>query len=215
MGAMSIDWQTLFQYGDDASPRLIELLQQLEASAAGLPAGGTTGEVLTKASNADGDADWEAGGGGTQPVGCVLGASNPVDVVAANPGYFVWDTIWDNCNETNEIEALPDGIGIDPTSIGTDTLTFTESGVWAFTADRIGSAPDATWVGQLLFGNMNISQLLDLPAVTSGQRPGANPSAIYNVSAGAQFSVGISTVTPATAESLDFTLAGLVVVRIG
>lgn len=36
-----------------------------EAVGAGgsLPAGGTTGQVLTKASNADGDADWEASGG--------------------------------------------------------------------------------------------------------------------------------------------------------
>jgi hypothetical protein len=30
---------------------------------AGVPAGGTTGQVLTKASNADGDTDWETGGG--------------------------------------------------------------------------------------------------------------------------------------------------------
>jgi hypothetical protein len=31
-----------------------------ESGGGGLPAGGTTGEVLTKASDADGDADWEA-----------------------------------------------------------------------------------------------------------------------------------------------------------
>jgi hypothetical protein len=38
-----------------------------ESAGASLPAGGATGEVLTKASNADGDADWEASGG-AQPV---------------------------------------------------------------------------------------------------------------------------------------------------
>lgn len=32
-------------------------------SGGSLPVGGSTGEVLTKASDADGDADWEAGGG--------------------------------------------------------------------------------------------------------------------------------------------------------
>ncbi len=36
-------------------------------TAAALPPGGTTGEVLTKASDADGDADWEPAGG-SQPV---------------------------------------------------------------------------------------------------------------------------------------------------
>lgn len=41
----------------------------LDESGGGLPAGGMTGQVLTKASNADGDADWEAGGGGSQPFG--------------------------------------------------------------------------------------------------------------------------------------------------
>lgn len=34
------------------------------ASGTGVPAGGATGQVLTKKSNADGDADWEASGGG-------------------------------------------------------------------------------------------------------------------------------------------------------
>jgi hypothetical protein len=34
-----------------------------ESPGGGLPAGGSTGEVLTKESNADGDAGWEPGGG--------------------------------------------------------------------------------------------------------------------------------------------------------
>lgn len=37
-----------------------------ETSGGGLPSGGSTGEVLTKESNADGDVGWEAGGG-SQP----------------------------------------------------------------------------------------------------------------------------------------------------
>ncbi len=37
-------------------------------SGGALPAGGTTGQVLTKLSNADGDADWEAAGGGVAPI---------------------------------------------------------------------------------------------------------------------------------------------------
>lgn len=40
---------------------------QLAALGGGLPAGGTTGQVLTKASATDGDADWQtpAAGGGS------------------------------------------------------------------------------------------------------------------------------------------------------
>lgn len=47
------------------------------ADAAGggsLPSGGTTGQVLTKASNADGDADWEDSSGGSQPGAVVVKA---------------------------------------------------------------------------------------------------------------------------------------------
>jgi hypothetical protein len=44
-----------------------------------LPPGGTTGEVLTKVSDADGDADWEAGGG-TDPSTLLRG-------VFAEPGF--------------------------------------------------------------------------------------------------------------------------------
>lgn len=45
-----------------------------ESPGGGLPAGGSTGEVLTKESNADGDAGWEPGGGSQ----AVLSATVPL-----------------------------------------------------------------------------------------------------------------------------------------
>lgn len=46
---------------------------EITAASGGLPAGGTTGEVLTKVSDADGDADWEPGGGSQPGAARVLG----------------------------------------------------------------------------------------------------------------------------------------------
>lgn len=46
---------------------VVDAVVALEAGS--LPAGGTTGQVLTKASNAEGDADWETAGGSGIPQG--------------------------------------------------------------------------------------------------------------------------------------------------
>ncbi len=84
---MPLDPSDLFQYGQEWSGRLIDLLRQLGASS--VPAGGTTGQVLEKSSNADYDTEW-ASGGGSQPLvvdisqtdleGYVL--SDPIDTSA-------------------------------------------------------------------------------------------------------------------------------------
>lgn len=54
-----------------------------ETGGGSLPVGGSTGEVLTKLSNADGDADWEAGGG-----------SQTVYVQDADPGAVGEGKVW-------------------------------------------------------------------------------------------------------------------------
>lgn len=58
---MANPFQSLFQYGQEWSGRLVDLLGQL--SDASVPAGGTTGQVLEKASNADYDTEWASGRG--------------------------------------------------------------------------------------------------------------------------------------------------------
>ncbi len=122
-------------------------------------------------------ADW-AQIGGSQPVGCVLSTSTPVD--GFNGGFFVWDSIADNPYDNNPLDDLPDGIGIDPDSVFTDTLVTTAAGVWAFTVDAIGVPADVTFTGEIVFGNMNISPIITIPVQTSGSRiissRGAGPS---------------------------------------
>ena len=53
--ATASEWQVI---SVTAAPTYLD-----PSGAGGLPAGGTTGQVLTKFSDADGAADWEAGGG--------------------------------------------------------------------------------------------------------------------------------------------------------
>lgn len=93
------------------------------------------------------------GGGGSSPVGCLLYASDgiPIDD-AGTPHYFIWDTLYDNVNEDNELETFPPGMGLDPAGVGTDTITTTESGIWTFTT-MLSIPPDATWTGDVIFGN--------------------------------------------------------------
>ncbi len=62
-----INWRDLFQFGDHLSGQFVTQLEELEDAASAVPAGGTTGQVLEKASNADYDTEW-ASGGGSQPV---------------------------------------------------------------------------------------------------------------------------------------------------
>ncbi len=63
---MANSFQSLFQYGQEWSGRLVDLLGQL--SDASVPAGGTSAQVLAKASNADYDTGWVDAGGGSSPV---------------------------------------------------------------------------------------------------------------------------------------------------
>ncbi len=151
--------------------------------------------------------------GGSQAVGCVLVASSSLDLATGSALYFTWDQILDNPYDANEIEALPGGLGIDPSSIGTDTLTTTEAGVWAFTANRISIPPDANWDGSVAFGNFNLAVLQDLGVQATGSRS-YSTSAIYNLPSGAGFSLGILTNTPPAGMSLDAAIGGLIVVRL-
>ncbi len=67
---MANPFQSLFQYGQEWSGRLVDLLGQL--SDASVPAGGTSAQVLAKASNADYDTGWVDAGGGSQTVESVI-----------------------------------------------------------------------------------------------------------------------------------------------
>jgi hypothetical protein len=58
-----------------------------------LPVGGTTGQVLTKASNADGDADWETGGGYTPPTERALYSGNGNSIADGIEGHLSWDSL--------------------------------------------------------------------------------------------------------------------------
>ncbi len=150
----------------------------------------------------------------TQAVGCVLLADS-VDLTDLSAAYFTWNAIYDNPYDANTIDALPDGIGLDPNSIGTDTIVTTEAGVWAFTVDRITIPVDATFTGQITFGNMNICPLIDVPLTASGVRAAnQNPASVVNLPAGAGFSVGILTVDAATADPFNCSIAGLIIVRL-
>ncbi len=65
-----------------AHTALAERVTDLEEGGGALPVGGTTGQVLAKQSNDDGDADWEdAGGAGA---GDLLAANNLSDVASAS-----------------------------------------------------------------------------------------------------------------------------------
>lgn len=65
-------------------------LGYFSSGGSGVPNGGLTGEVLTKLSNANGDADWEPPTGGTDY------AHDPVTVPGTiTPGELVWTTAGD------------------------------------------------------------------------------------------------------------------------
>ncbi len=84
----------------------------------GLPSGGSTGEVLTKESNADGDVGWEAGGG-SQPLRMVTVtfAYNTPNILTGIPffvpavgevfgnnlGYLIPDPVFDGTTPTVDV----------------------------------------------------------------------------------------------------------------
>lgn len=71
---MTRNWQAIFQAGGDLEQSVVTYLEQLESdlttalsASSSVPPGGTTNQVLTKNSSADGDVSWKAavGSGGT------------------------------------------------------------------------------------------------------------------------------------------------------
>jgi len=148
--------------------------------------------------------------GGSQPVGCIL-TVNSFEIGAASVDYAVWDTIFDNAYDTNELEALPDGLGL--SGFGTDTLTTDEAGVWAFTL-TYGIGIDATWQGQMHFGNMNGTGHVNFPVTASGPGWLDTRSETLNLPAGASFSVGVATNDPPTADPFNSGQFSLQIVRL-
>lgn len=152
--------------------------------------------------------------GGVSPVSTWLYSNDDLDLASGSgPFYLTWDVIYDNIQNENELDELPDDIGIDPASIGTDTLTFTEAGIWAFSLIGVGIGPDATFQGELSFGNISNGQRLKLPVVASGVRMIPLLSQILELPAGTEFSIGFINGDPPTNETLVVGFSGLSIVR--
>lgn len=98
--------------------------------------------------------DLGGGGGGSQPVGCLL----LTDVVPFSGGPpFNWTGAQDNIVDGNALVALPDGIGFSTALDGSDgTITITADGWYAFTLGAF-VGQDATWQGGLSF-NLALGQ---------------------------------------------------------
>lgn len=175
--------------------------------------GGATGDVLTQ--QADGTLAPETPSGGGA-VSCGVTVDSDIDAHAASPAFFEWSLVVDNLIEGNELEGFPAGIGLDDAGIGTDTLTTTEAGTWAFTLVGLAIPTDATWIGQALIGN-NVSGIVaDYPAVTSSVRSYPHFfTQVVTLPSGTGFSVGIISTTPSTADPFTITAPALQVVRLG
>lgn len=99
---------------------------EITAASGGLPAGGTTGQVLTKESDADGDAGWE--NGGSQPVKQTQYFSNAFSVDPDSTTKINW----------NDGEPpYPDQPQLLDITDPTEPI-FTEDGTYALTVTLVG-----------------------------------------------------------------------------
>lgn len=135
------------------------------------------------------------GGGGAQPVFCVL-SGVPRDVHAVTSYVFEWTLFYDNASDFNDIPGIPDGMGLALSN--DDTFTVIESGVWV-TECWLSSAADATWEGRFNIGAQLNSQTLgptDDPRDVTG---------IFALPVGLTFQMSLTTSVASTANPYEVT----------
>lgn len=144
---------------------------EAEQSAGGaLPPGGTTGQVLTKASSADGDADWEAGGG-SQPVEITLTAAQIADRYDSDAGVAALE--WDAFDSDQYVVAvLIVDNSLDNDATIDNVLCYTPG---ASSADVYNNGTSIS--NPLTIGPNNAAQQVAIPTVggnvqTNGPAPG-------------------------------------------
>ncbi len=141
--------------------------------------------------------------------------SGQIDVAAGSPVYIVFDKCYDNCVDMNEQIGLPDGIGL--SGFGTDTLTTTEAGVWAFSMGDLAFVHDATWTGDVNFGNLGGGggpSFFSFPTAIAVNTRELSLSQTLALPSGAGFSIGIATFDAPTANPYNVQTPSLSIVRL-
>ncbi len=146
--------------------------------------------------------------GGSGGVGCVLSVDGGVDVKASGDHPFLWDALYDNIQDFNALNAIPDGLGLSFLFDGSSAdITTTAAGVWAFTYN-VSVSSDATWAGALdtRFGGYTL-----LPTVAIG--PQVTTSLVVGLPGSTTFGPLVSTSADATSSTYAMTPT-LVIVRV-
>lgn len=139
---------------------LVDAVKALQESAGGLPPGGNTGQVLTKESPADGDADWEDSGGGSQTVKTVdLGVLDVAAILAGGPqllytmqaGEYLANIRWTDTDYV-DLDSLPVPFGVG---------TVKSFGWWSFATIQPfgGSVLNMSW------GSGSVAKFWDTPSL--------------------------------------------------
>lgn len=136
----------------------------------GLPDGGTTGQVLTKVSDQDGDADWQTPSGGAVQDVQVAGTSVVQNGVANVPVAGNGAVGVTRPNIDRGLQMVGDSIGIIESTTGSY-----KNGISKFFAVNIAHQHESTFFG---LAKAALADMAGLSSVTVGQYPEAQKSAI-------------------------------------